>query len=114
MCGVSVAWKEGQELITEVTNSQRRFGNSRGKWNNRDGNCGVRGSRVLDEGKGMPEGTSEDRCGPRLGVGIQGMRERVRQLGGHLEIRSEKTGTVVFVSLPLTSKSVAAREGLPS
>jgi signal transduction histidine kinase len=37
-----------------------------------------------------------------LGVGIRGMRERVRQLGGQLEIFSSPQGTTVRASIPLT------------
>ena len=38
----------------------------------------------------------------RLGVGIRGMRERVHQLGGRLDIQSSKRGTTIIVILPLT------------
>jgi signal transduction histidine kinase len=49
---------------------------------------------ITDSGKGMePE--------PRLGVGIQGMRERVRQLGGTLRIESPGTGTRVLAIVPI-------------
>jgi len=34
-------------------------------------------------------------------VGIAGMRERVRDRGGRLDVRSNKTGTTVHVTLPL-------------
>ena len=37
----------------------------------------------------------------RVGVGIAGMRERVRQMGGRLEIRSRPGGTDVEVVAPL-------------
>lgn len=43
------------------------------------------------------------------GVGIAGMRERVRELGGRLEIQSDKTGTIVSATLPM-SKSLLASE----
>lgn len=43
----------------------------------------------------------------RLGVGIAGMRERLRQLGGQLEIRSSSKGTTVIAVLPWR------REGAP-
>jgi signal transduction histidine kinase len=36
-----------------------------------------------------------------LGVGISGMRERLRQLGGRLEVRSKGAGTSVTAVLPL-------------
>jgi len=36
----------------------------------------------------------------RLGVGIAGMRERLRKLGGQLEIRSSSKGTTVIAVLP--------------
>jgi signal transduction histidine kinase len=61
---------------------------------------------VSDRGKGMGDG----RGGPlRAGVGIQGMRERVRQLGGHLEVRSGPTGTSILATLPLENKLVGDR-----
>lgn len=44
------------------------------------------------------------------GVGIRGMRERLRQLGGALDIESAKAGTVVSVILPLERGS--KQEGL--
>jgi len=48
---------------------------------------------IIDRGKGMPTPIS------RGGVGIQGMRERVRQLGGELEIESGTGGTRVTARL---------------
>jgi len=36
----------------------------------------------------------------RTGVGIQGMRERVRELGGTFEIQSGKQGTRVSATVP--------------
>jgi CheY-like chemotaxis protein len=44
----------------------------------------------------------------RLGVGIQGMKERMRQLGGKLEITSQpKQGTVVTATLPVSHPEIA-------
>jgi signal transduction histidine kinase len=51
---------------------------------------------VSDKGKGMPSDVS---LAP--GVGINGMRERVRQLGGLLRIHSDGSGTTVAAELPL-------------
>ena len=61
---------------------------------------------ISDSGKGMePE--------PRPGVGIQGMRERVAQLGGTLQIESPGTGTRVHAIVPIlvNSKSDSAASG---
>jgi signal transduction histidine kinase len=51
---------------------------------------------ISDQGKGM---LSEMALTP--GVGISGMRERVRQLGGLLSIHSDGNGTAVRAELPL-------------
>jgi len=42
----------------------------------------------------------------KFGVGIRGMRERVLQLGGSLEIAAGNPGTIISVALPLTSVAV--------
>jgi two-component system NarL family sensor kinase len=62
---------------------------------------------VQDEGRGLPAAVNSS-SGLKAGVGIQGMRERVRQLGGHCEISSSKSGTLVVAILPLTNPSVPA------
>ena len=59
---------------------------------------------VEDHGKGVPsEKLHEMTSGATPGVGIRGMRERIRQLGGILEIESPGSGqgTVVMTRLPL-------------
>ena len=62
---------------------------------------------ISDEGRGLAPGTL-DQSHPgltRLGVGIAGMRERVRQLHGRLEISSNCRGTLVKAVLPLGGES---------
>ena len=55
---------------------------------------------VEDKGKGIPrEKLDEMASDGKPGVGIRGMRERLRQLGGSLEIASHGTGTVVVARL---------------
>jgi PAS domain S-box-containing protein len=57
---------------------------------------------IGDQGHGLPaDENSEIRGHAVPGVGIQGMRERVRQLGGHFEIQSSKGSTLVRASIPL-------------
>jgi signal transduction histidine kinase len=65
---------------------------------------------VKDKGKGMsPEKRSEMELTSKAGVGIRGMRERLRQLGGTLEIRPVRngTGTIVVAHLPISRTSVS-------
>jgi signal transduction histidine kinase len=60
---------------------------------------------IRDYGCGIPQELvrrfQEDGTG--VGIGLAGMRERVSELGGHLEISGADPGTVVTVSMP-TSK----------
>jgi signal transduction histidine kinase len=59
---------------------------------------------VEDKGKGIPlEKRSEMESTGLAGVGIRGMRERIRQLGGTLEIRSGRNalGTLILARLPI-------------
>jgi signal transduction histidine kinase len=58
---------------------------------------------ICDEGRGIdPEILKGMEAGRRLmGVGIAGMRERVRVMGGRFSIRSGREGTTIDVTLPL-------------
>ena len=58
---------------------------------------------VADKGKGIPPEKRKEMSSSGLpGVGIRGMRERLRQLGGTLEIDSNGAGTVITVRLPIS------------
>ena len=57
--------------------------------------------RVWDEGKGLVQTLDGSEGTASLGVGILGMRERVQQLGGTMEVHSNHPGTVIEVVLPL-------------
>ncbi len=60
---------------------------------------------VHDQGKGIsPEKQFALRTSGRTGVGFRGMRERLRQLGGTLDIQSDKSGTAVIASLPIQTQ----------
>jgi PAS domain S-box-containing protein len=58
---------------------------------------------IVDYGKGIRSATDRSAFSgaPTLGVGIPGMRERVRQLGGQLDVEFGKEGTRVHASLPV-------------
>ncbi len=64
---------------------------------------------IGDEGRGMPSQVLNRVPSDisHLGVGIAGMRERVRQLGGRLLIDSGNRGTKVRVTLPLSGGLVS-------
>jgi signal transduction histidine kinase len=66
---------------------------------------------VGDNGQGIPEDHLRrfNASVGTAGVGITGMRERVRELGGHLEIRSVKNGTTIRVDLPATNPSASPK-----
>jgi len=56
---------------------------------------------VRDEGHGIPEGVLDHTSRTRtVGIGITGMRERVKQLGGRLDIETGRKGTKVKATIP--------------
>jgi signal transduction histidine kinase len=65
---------------------------------------------VSDQGKGAPLGNmetpGEDWIGA-LGVGLRGMRERMRQIEGNLELWSSDKGTTVIATVPIHKASPA-------
>jgi PAS domain S-box-containing protein len=61
---------------------------------------------VRDHGNGMPSEISSPTSAKSPGVGLSGMRERVREFGGTLEIDSGDAGTTVKATLPLAMKPV--------
>jgi signal transduction histidine kinase len=65
--------------------------------------------KVEDRGTGIPAEKLENaRSDGTPGVGIRGMRERIRQLEGTLTVHSSPKGTTVEVTLPLKQAPVAA------
>jgi signal transduction histidine kinase len=61
---------------------------------------------VADDGSGFDVAQALDRVGPADSVGLLGMQERARLLGGGLEIRSrDGGGTVVRVEVPLSDEA---------
>ena len=56
---------------------------------------------ISDQGRGIPSGVLErSPLGKGPGVGIAGMRERVKYIGGRLEIESSEYGTKVRAIIP--------------
>jgi signal transduction histidine kinase len=87
-----------------LANIQRHSGSPTGEirlWNGQ----GCVQLEISDHGRGIAaEPQREDVGAPkpsRLGVGILGMRERMTQLGGTLEVQSDASGTTVRATIPL-------------
>jgi len=59
--------------------------------------------QVRDYGKGIPEHLVEDplKFSKSFGVGLAGMRERLRQLNGKLMVSREEPGTKIEARIPL-------------
>jgi PAS domain S-box-containing protein len=61
--------------------------------------------QIEDDGKGMPKGnghSTDDSIA--LSVGMAGMRERMRQIGGSVSVESEPSGTRVRATVPLSAR----------
>jgi len=96
-----------------LANIQRHSGSKRARVLLReDPECVI--LEITDFGSGMPAPSNgaPHRGQPRLGVGIPGMRERMAQLGGSLEIDSSAAGTTVrariLFSAPVLKDSLYA------
>jgi signal transduction histidine kinase len=63
--------------------------------------------RIADDGTGIAPLRLAHLEGIPPGVGISGMRSRVEQLGGWLDIVSDRAGTVVSASIPLPEAPLA-------
>jgi PAS domain S-box-containing protein len=63
--------------------------------------------QVSDQGRGIDRTNVAPGNGktPRLGVGILGMRERMKQLGGNLDIDSRSSGTTVRATIPVGTEA---------
>ena len=62
---------------------------------------------IKDFGKGIPRDILEQfrQSGTKVGVGLAGIRERVKELGGTLEILSNQKGTTIKASVPISERT---------
>ena len=95
-----------------VTNIHRHSGSNVAKVCISRANDHVR-IEVQDRGKGISPAKRSDIDLGKAGVGIRGMRERVRQLGGSLEIDSQGNGrgTTVVAQLPVEKSPASTITG---
>jgi signal transduction histidine kinase len=66
---------------------------------------------IRDQGKGMSRERLAEIQSGRSGVGISGMRERLRQFEGTLNIESDSSGTLVFVTIPVPKAATPEDQG---
>ncbi len=91
-------------LQESLTNIHRHSGSSRAKIR-----AGVDGEEVSleirDYGQGIPQEVLESfkTLGNGVGIGLAGIRERLREVDGKLDLSSSGDGTVLRVSLPVTN-----------
>jgi signal transduction histidine kinase len=65
--------------------------------------------KIRDFGVGLPAGLLEGN-GSTLGVGLAGMKERVREHNGRFEIHSDSRGTLISATLPVGSERLATEQ----
>ena len=97
-------------LVQEcLTNIHRHSGSDRAKIviREEDGSVVV---KIKDAGKGIPLEKQLELSAGRTGVGVRGMRERLRRFGGDLDIQSDGSGTIVTARLPLPSAPVSTMD----
>jgi len=68
---------------------------------------------VRDYGKGIDAELLErfETNGAGVGIGLAGMRERLRELGGRLEVESDETGTLIRAMVPLVVSVKSKKSG---
>ena len=65
---------------------------------------------IRDAGKGIPADKQRDlESNARAGVGLRGMRERIAQFGGEMQIQSTASGTTVTAMMPCRSSRARAK-----
>jgi signal transduction histidine kinase len=65
---------------------------------------------VRDDGKGIAKGVVEFQS-RSIGVGIGGMRQRIKELGGKLLLENVNPGTQVEVTIPYSSETIRGQIG---
>jgi signal transduction histidine kinase len=96
-------------IIQEALTNVFRHSGARQAWislTQREGTVSV---KVRDDGKGVSDGIVELRSGTP-GVGIRGMSERAKELGGQLLVARAHPGTIVEVTIPVPASVTSLPE----
>jgi CheY-like chemotaxis protein/two-component sensor histidine kinase len=95
-----------QECLTNI----HRYSGASTAWIRIGLKAGELHLEVEDNGKGIATADLAPHGEFSLGVGIPGMRERLRELGGSLQIQSSNLGTKVIAILPITAERISEPE----
>lgn len=89
-----------QESLTNVV----RHARAQQAWVTLASRDGVLVAAVRDDGKGLTEGANGS-CPHKIGVGISGMRQRAKELGGEFRIQNANPGVLVEITVPVQLRS---------
>ena len=92
-----------------LTNIHRHSGSKRAKIRLSCQNGEV-SLEIQDEGKGIPAARLANIQAQRSGVGLSGIRERVRHLHGIVTIASDERGTMISVTIPVSKSATPVVE----
>jgi signal transduction histidine kinase len=87
-------------VTQEALSNVYRHAHAAKVWVSLSSRAGAVTVRVRDDGRGIVQAPGALGGEPPLGVGIAGMRARIEQLGGSLQIRGGASGTVVSATIP--------------
>lgn len=89
-------------IIQEALTNVLRHSEARKAWITIDALDSQVTVTVRDDGKGIPKHVAELRSGS-VGIGISGMRQRVKEFGGQVHLQNANPGTLVEVAIPIGS-----------
>jgi signal transduction histidine kinase len=89
-------------IIQEALTNVLRHSEARKAWITIDALDSQVTVTIRDDGKGIPKHVAELRSGS-VGIGISGMRQRVKEFGGQVHLQNANPGTLVEVAIPIGS-----------
>jgi signal transduction histidine kinase len=96
-------------IIQEALTNVFRHSGARKAWVSVVNEAGCVTCSVGDDGTGVTEQIAEFRA-DCIGIGISGMRQRVKEFGGTLQLRNTGSGSLLVATIPITSPQLASRE----
>jgi PAS domain S-box-containing protein len=100
-------------LVQECLTNVHRHSGSKNALIRVVGEAGKIYVEVQDHGRGMSQERFAEVQSHGTGVGIRGMRERVRQVHGELTIESSALGTKILATFPAKTRSAKGQDEIP-